>query len=83
MKWRLLLTFLAIGLFVLFLNLKASAASSQIFDGQNLPDIIDKIMELFKKIAEPIKEILKTLGNFIVWILELLIKLIKWALSYS
>lgn len=51
-------------------------------DTSNLKDVIDQTTRILSKIAEPVRVIIKALGNFFVWILELLIKLIQWALSY-
>lgn len=48
----------------------------------DIKGIFEKITDFLSKIAEPVKGIIKAIGNLIIWILELTIKLIKWGLSY-
>ncbi len=48
----------------------------------NLSDFFNKLVEVLGKIILPLKEIIKFLGNSFIWVLELIIKLIQWGLSY-
>lgn len=47
-----------------------------------LSDIFNRIIEVLGKIILPLKEIIKFLGTSFIWVLELIIKLIKWGLAY-
>lgn len=51
-------------------------------DTSNLKDVIDQITRILSKIVEPVRVIIKALGNFFVWILELIIKLIQAGMAY-
>ncbi|MEK7086909.1 MAG: hypothetical protein AAB935_01480 [Patescibacteria group bacterium] len=95
MKKVFIFVFLVVSVFI---ALKASASSlpqaindllnnvknTNIGDGDtsNLKDVIEQITRILSKIAEPVRVIIKALGNFFIWILELIIKLIRAGTAY-
>lgn len=85
---RFLLIFLVFFAFFSVFNI-VLAIEPPTVNGFNVSDIWDKLSnflnkfaEILEKTGEPFKEIIKALGNFFIWVLELLIKVIRWALSY-
>ncbi len=47
-----------------------------------LSDIFNQLAGILGKIILPLKEIIKFLGNALIWVLELMVKLIQWGLAY-
>ena len=71
--------------FLFLVSTKAIAAGSLpdfASNGSGIQDILEKVTNFLSNVLEPLKTFLRAVGNLLIWILELIVKLVQWLLSY-